>query len=59
MLTHRQWVILQQALLGMRTERVDLDCILDWDDECGEEPTIGEIDALAQVVGDMPHENKP
>lgn len=54
-LTTRQWKMLQAALLALGEQEGA--GALDWDTAAdGPVPTGEEIDALAQVVGDMPHE---
>lgn len=58
-MTHRQWAILQSALVQYRTEAgwtAAGDRPHAWlygDDEDGPEPTEGEIDELAELVGRM------
>lgn len=55
-LTYRQWVILQAALSRVRAE----ESYIPWDeDEDGPSPTGEELDAVAEVVGRMPHADKP
>lgn len=54
-LTKREWKILQQGLLTLRQD-VEHNR-LDWDhDADGHEPAVAEIDALAEKVGNMPHD---
>jgi hypothetical protein len=55
-LTYRQWVLLQQALIGYKSEDFYL---RQWDEEVdGSPPSCEEIEAIAVIVGDMPHEKK-
>ncbi len=65
-MTHRQWVILQYALLSLECEvsnarREGLpQARTSWDEtEDGPPPTPQEIAAVAQLVGALPHDQKP
>lgn len=54
-LTHRQWVLLQQALL-LVVDKID-EGEMPWDASDGDPPTVAEIDALSVIVGSLPHVN--
>lgn len=65
-MTHRQWVILQAGLLELELS-VTADASGGWQKrefqwnaaEDGPPPTPEEIAAVAQLVGDLPHDQKP
>lgn len=54
MLTYRQWIMLQMALLAAQQAKD-----VGWSPEDGPPPFAEDWDALAGVVGDLPHEPKP
>lgn len=58
-LTYREWVTLQQALVDYRDELEKDHESVAWDRDDGDVPSTAEIDTLAEKVGRMRHEGKP